>query len=260
MQKHHFTRPIAIIAAVSGEVRKLKDNIIRSEEGNLGNGKYILGKFRSKDILIIQSGAGISRAKSAGSEMVNRFSPRIIISTGSCGALEKGIRKGDIVIGSEIAFKRGGISEKGGNDIDLFYTESQISNRVYSLFKKLSFPVWQGRILSIGKFIHLADTKEMLRRRYKAIAVEMESGGIAQIARDKRLPFIAVKVVSDELRGRLADYNKLADSNGNLIMKRVLPYFIVNPFELYRAIRFALDLQRSYAKLYEVQEKMLEVI
>lgn len=260
MRKSHSSRPIAIITAIDGEVKKLRESIVRIEQGNIGGGKYLLGKFRSKDVLIIQSGAGISRAKSAGLEVVNRFLPRIMISTGSCGALEEGLRKEDVVIGSEIVFKRGGISDKGGNDTDIFCPDSQAREKVYSLLKNSSFSVWQGRILSIGKFIYQRKTKEMLREQYNVIAVEMESGGVAQIAREKGLPFIAVKVVSDELRGRLIDYNKLADSNGNLIIKKVIPYFFIRPWEIFLAFKFYLDLQRTYNRLYEVQEKILEVV
>lgn len=260
MQQLHSSRPITIIAAVEGEVKKLKERILPIEQGNIGNGKYLLGKFLSKDVLIIQSGAGISRAKSVVSKVFDNFLPRIMISTGSCGALIESLRKEDVVIGSEIVFKRGGISGKGDNDTESFCPEIKLTEKVYRLLKDSSLSVWQGKILSIGKFIYQRETKKMLSQRYNVIAVEMECGGIAQIAREKGLPFIAVKVVSDELRGKLLDYNRLADFNGNLIIEKALPFFFLRPWEIFWALKFYLDLQRTYNRLYIVLEKILEVI
>jgi adenosylhomocysteine nucleosidase len=255
------SQPIGIIVAVQGEVENLKKQVLHGERGTIGKGNYLRGKYRQKDLVIAQSGAGISRARSVALEMVEKFSPRIILSSGSCGGLKEGINKGEVVIGEEIIFKHGGISSERENaDNEVFYPENHLNEKIYSLLKESHFTVHKGKILSIGRFIYQTKTKEMLRDRFNTIAVEMDSGGIAQVAKQKGLPFIAVRVVSDELRGKLVDYNRLADYNGNLVFKKIIPYFFKRPWEAFWAIRFNWDLRQVYNILYKVQEKIIEVI
>ena len=261
MIKPEYSQPIGIIAAVEGEIKELKKNVFKIEEGNIGKGSYLRGKLKGKELLIARSGAGISKAKSLAMEMVDTFSPRIIISTGSCGALQKQINRGDVIIGDEILFKQDGIAESERNDIESFLPDRAVNKKVYDYLQGSSHSsVHLGRIISIGKFIYQKKTKEELYNRYKAIAVEMESGGIAQVAKEKGVPFIAVKVVSDDLRGKLVDYNKVADYNGNLVLNKIIPYFLLKPWEALWAVKFYFTLQRVYKKLYELQENMVEVI
>jgi len=261
MIKPEYRQPIGIIAAVEGEVKELKKNTLKIEEGNIGKRTYLRGKIKGKELVIAKSGAGISKAKSLATEMVDKFSPRVIISTGSCGALQEQINTEDVIIGDEILFKQGGISEGERNYIETFLPDEVINKKVYDYLKGSShFSVHLGRIISINKFIYQKKTKEELYNRYTAIAVEMESGGIAQVAKEKGIPFIAAKVVSDDLRGKLADYNKIADYNGNLVLKKMAPYFLTKPWETLWAVKFYFDLQRVYKKLYELQNIMLEVI
>lgn len=104
--------PIIIIAAVEGEVKHLKKQVEEAEKGKIGRGNYLWGKYKGKELIIAEAGAGISRARSATIEMAEKFSPRVIISTGSCGALKEGLNIEDVVIGDEIIHKQGGISER----------------------------------------------------------------------------------------------------------------------------------------------------
>jgi len=261
MIKPEYSHPIGIIAAVEGEIKELKKNVFKIEEGNIGKGTYLRGRLKGKELVIARSGAGISKANFLATEMVDTFSPRIIISTGSCGALQEQINREDVIIGDEILFKRGGIAEGERNYIETFLPDRAVNKKVYDYLKGSSHSsVHLGRIISINKFIYQKKTKEELYHRYKAIAVEMESGGIAQVAKEKGVPFIAVKVVSDDLRGKLVDYNKVADYNGNLVLKKMVPYFLTKPWEALWAVKFYFALQRVYKKLYELQNIMLEVI
>lgn len=150
--------------------------------------------------------------------------------------------------------------QRENEDIEVFNPGNTLNEKVCAQLKRSSFCIHRGRLLSIGKFIFQKKTKEMLGVRFNAIAVEMESSGVAQAAKESGVPFIAIKVISDDLRGGLVNYNKLVDYNGNLVVRKIIPYFLAKPREIIWAIRFYRDLNRVYDKLFEVQDKIIEVI
>jgi len=253
-------RPIGIIAAVEGEVRYLKKKVLAVEEGRIERTAFIRGRYKEKELVVGEAGVGISRASSFALEMVQRFSPKILISTGSCGAVKEDLSKGDIIIADEIILKRNGIAHFEDGEKEVFYPDRELKEKVYAALKGSSFPVYQGNILSTDRFIYQKNTKEKIRTIFDVIAVEMESGGVAKVAKKLNLPFIAVRIVSDVFSESLVRYNKLVDGNGKLNWRKAAPYFFSKPWESFWAIRFHHDLYRIYKKLWEVQEKMLEVI
>lgn len=111
-------------------------------------------------VALVRSGIGKEKAASAAEKTVNCFRPEFLISAGLCGALIEELKVGDIVV-------------------------SDLSD---------------GKIFCSEKILFGYEEKLAAHRQHKAIAVDMESEGVASVAKKHGIPFIAVKAVSDGMK------------------------------------------------------------
>lgn len=251
---------IVIIGAQEGELKRFYNKIYQIDRGEIGSSKYLAVSYKSCNLIVVNAGIGIERAKKVTSRIIDKFCPRIIISIGSCGALDKTIKRYSVVIGSEIFLKKRGIFDRNDSGIEIFYPEINLCNHLFNLVKEFYPNIYLGRILSVKKFIHKKETKQLLNQRYKALVVEMESGGVAQVASKKGIPFLVVKVVSDESKDRLLDYSKITDSKGGLLFRKVFISILLRPWEIVTVLRFSYNLKKAYKRLYLVMEKILNYL
>jgi uridine phosphorylase len=122
-----------------------------------------------------------------------------IVSTGFCGALDRGLGVGDIVVSGE------GVRSPR--------------------------PFARGEILSSDRVAVTAEEKRTLRERTGAVAVEMESAAVAEKARERGLPFRCIKVVSDAAQEDMPlDFNLYRDAAGRFSRSRIALAAMRRPF------------------------------
>src|SRR5262249_27948121 len=118
--------------------------------------------------------------------LIDGHSPAWIISTGFSGALQSGMKVGDIVAASSIV-------DGGGTElaIDL----NMPANPAAGLHV--------GRLLTVDRMVRTVAEKKELAERHGAIAVDMESLAVAQVCKEAKTRFLAVRVISDDLSSDL---------------------------------------------------------
>jgi adenosylhomocysteine nucleosidase len=95
-----------------------------------------------------------------------------------------------------------------------------------------------GRLLTSAKAVSTEADKALLFRQTRAEAVDMESLAIAEVARDRGLPFIAVRVIVDTASDTLPRaVTAAADNEGHLRIGRLLGALARTPGELPALIR-----------------------
>jgi nucleoside phosphorylase len=101
-------------------------------------------------------------------------------------------------------------------------------------------PLVQGRLLTSSKAVGSLAEKATLFREKGAVAVDMESLAIAEVARTRELPFIAVRVIVDSAGDALPEaVTAAADSEGHLQIWRLLGALARSPADLAPLIRLA---------------------
>jgi adenosylhomocysteine nucleosidase len=63
--------------------------------------------------------------------------------------------------------------------------------------------LYVGRILTADEMVRTAQRKQQLADQHQAIAVDMESLAVAQIARDRQKNFMAIRAISDDMSADL---------------------------------------------------------
>ena len=177
--------------------------------GLLFNRKYINKRMFSattmqdggKDVLVTLSGIGKVNAAICAKKMIERGVMNII-STGVAGAADINLMIGDIVVGNSYCYHDVWCGEPNKN--------GQIQG-MPAVFPS-SFGQWIDK-LSSNDSIHLGtiatgdwfvqtkekmeDIKKYLPDVYNLVAVDMESAAIAQVCYNENVPFMSIRIISD---------------------------------------------------------------
>jgi adenosylhomocysteine nucleosidase len=60
-----------------------------------------------------------------------------------------------------------------------------------------------GRLLTVDQLVRLPDEKRSLGQQHAALALDMESLAVALACRERRVPFLGIRVISDEVDEQL---------------------------------------------------------
>jgi adenosylhomocysteine nucleosidase len=136
------------------------------------------GGLHGRRLVVVESGIGAEAAGRAAQALVLGHEPGWIISAGFAGGLREGVAKGDIVLASQIV-------DTAGRQFDI------------DVKLEASAHLHVGRLLTVDRIIEKPAEKRALGERYGALAVDMESIAVAEVCRQDKVRFLAVRVVSD---------------------------------------------------------------
>ncbi len=132
--------------------------------------------------------------------LIENFHPDAVINTGIAGGTGGGAGVLDVVIGREVAYHD--VWCGPGNAPGQVQGHPERYEGATALFDIRSLcadpNVKIGLIASGDKFVSTpGDLEAVLRVQPEAVAVDMESGAIAQVCHLRNVPFLAIRVVSD---------------------------------------------------------------
>lgn len=177
---------VGIVHATAMEVAPFLDRCQRVRKYTGGNLVFRGGLLGDIRIALAESGMGPRLAKLATQTLIDGHSPAWIISAGFSGALESGMRVGDIVVGNSV--------------VDASGTELAIDLKMQADPAK---GLHVGRLLTVDRIVRTVAEKKSLAEQHAAIAVDMESLAVAQVCHAQKIRFLAVRVISDDLSADL---------------------------------------------------------
>ncbi|MEX0979384.1 MAG: hypothetical protein WDZ48_11050, partial [Pirellulales bacterium] len=146
------------------------------------------GGLDGRRIVIIESGVGRQRASKATEALIVGHRPLWIVSAGFAGGLDDRLKQGDILMADSIA-------DTGTKQLAIDFklsADSQTSPRVHV-----------GRLLTVEKVIRDPAEKRELGKRHGALAVDMESIGVAEVCKTEKVRFLSVRVIIDTVERAL---------------------------------------------------------
>jgi len=133
-------------------------------------------------IAVVESGLGYARARQAALSLVEAHTPEWILSCGFSGALQPTMQLGHIAVASSIV-------DQHGQELTLSSPFPADPDR----------GLFVGRLLTSDAMVRTVAEKKSLAEQYSAIAVDMESLAVAQVAQQKKLGCMAIRVISDDM-------------------------------------------------------------
>ncbi len=185
---------------MQSELDMLLNEMVNIDLHIINGFRYHTGMIGDNQVIATQCGIGKVNGAVGALTLIDTFAPDAIINTGIAGGTGNGAGVLDVVIGTEVAYhdvwcgpgnapgQVQGLPERFAGATELFGTDRLKTDH------KVKF----GLIASGDKFITTpADLEALMAVQPSAIAIDMESGAIAQVCHIKNVPFLAVRVVSD---------------------------------------------------------------
>jgi adenosylhomocysteine nucleosidase len=216
---------------------------LRSEARHLG---HTLSRHPHLDalpdgLLLAVTGIGCAAA-AAGAQRLVGSGAAGLVSFGLAGGLDPALPAGTIFLPSEIAAQDGA----------LLSTDATWRARVRAALNGRA-PIDAGRLVTTRHPVAVVAEKAALFQASGARAVDMESFGVAEVARSCGVPFIAVRVIVDAAEETLPQAVIAAtDAAGHTSLLQLLGQLARRPRELRSLVRLAHGYHRANRSLAAV--------
>ncbi len=254
--EHPSPRPYLVLYAFDSEGKLIGEQMaVRRIEKHLGR-PVMVGRIFGKDVVLAESGFGMTNAAMTLQKMIDVYNPRGVIMTGIAGSLDSTVHIGDIVVCQEwIEHDYGYVGNDGFEPTALWvYLPDEdslrqtsgfpVDNAMLSVAERLSNSALDlGKIdsrqpqllvggvgVSGNAFIDSKEKREWLSQQFGALITDMESAAVAQVCTVNGLPFIVFRSASDLAGGsgsetaqnELNEFFKIAAGNSSKVVIRFL--------------------------------------
>ncbi len=189
---------IGIIVAMRKELDLLLPLLHNSEQSRMSGFEFHRGTVGVHDVMVMQCGIGKVNAAMGTLMLVNHFDPNYVINSGVAGGSDMSVKVMDVVAGARVAYHDvwcGPESELGRVQGLPLYFEG--ASALLNLIPDRP-EIHKGLICSGDQFIDRKEDVDRIKGNFPdALAVDMESGAIAQVCHQCGVPFLALRVISD---------------------------------------------------------------
>jgi adenosylhomocysteine nucleosidase len=211
-------KPIGIVSALAAEARTLGPAARYSAE---------LRRLADGALLAV-SGMGAGAAAAAGRRLV-LAGAGALASFGMAGGLDPALICGAVLLPEEVVTRDG---------TAVLCTAGEWRQRLRAALP-VSCVAAGGRLLTSDVPLGSTSAKAVAWRESRAVAVDMESAAIAQVARQAGLPFIALRVIVDTASDQLPAAVIAASAGGQLRVGRLLARLLRTPGDVGGLIRLS---------------------
>lgn len=195
-------KKIAIIAAMSDEIAELKKLLSNIKESEKEGIEFITGDLGDKEIILMKSGIGKVCAAVKTTEMINIFKPDCVINSGVAGGIGDEVEQMDVVAGVETVYNDVWCLEPNQfgqvQDFPARFSGSPALLGKLNSGDNDGIKVHKGLICSGDRFIAGVEEAKNIRKLFAdGLAVDMESCAVAQVCYMKNMPFLSLRIISD---------------------------------------------------------------
>lgn len=218
-------RPIVIEGAMNTEtevlIRALKNPVVYREM----NYMFVAGTYKDYPVVVVRTEIGVANAAASTALAIKKFNPCAVINQGTAGGHDPALKIGDIVIGErsfDNSAYRSAYSAAGAG-IDLTkqenlgtyaydaatkkfqaYTEYLADPTLLRVAKSVAdanknFNVTTGVIGTGNTWYECVDYINFLHDKYGSSCEEMETNVAAQVCQNAGVPFIGIRVLSNNV-------------------------------------------------------------
>ena len=241
---------IALLVALEREASGLRKRLALTPKEAVGlDGPVYTGRYRGCSLLLAQVGMGRRRAEAGAEAVLARYRVGVVISIGFSGALVERLQVGDLVLASELR----GIAGPGGGEIEptVYRADPGLLRAAADALRATPLRVASGPTVTTPGIVATPAEKRELARRTGALAVDMESYWLARAASARRIPFLALRAISDGQGDFVPPLTPIVDADGGLRIGRLAAFLIRKPGNLAALMQLARNAGRARRALTE---------
>lgn len=191
------------------------------------------------------SGAGLNNAKGA-AELLVRNGVRHLVSWGCAAGLSAELVSGDLVIATQVI---GNLKH---------YLADQHCNTLLQQHLAEQATIRLGALYSSATLVGSSHDKQRIHYDTQAIALDMESAAVAEVALTAGLSFSVIRSIADPANLDLPIAVSYAlNENGKVEMPKLLFYLLLHPWELKSLLRLGLHFQAARNTLKKIARILL---
>jgi adenosylhomocysteine nucleosidase len=244
---------IGLVIAMPEEVRPIVRRIGRFRKERLGGFPLYRCQLDGREICLIRSGMGSSKAAAAALSLIAALRPDQIISAGFGGAVRKGLETGDIVVAGQV------VSLTDGKFSDAAAIENgPVLTSLRACLEGRGLRIEDGCIVTTSSIVRKDEVSRMLPEGLMNPVLDMETSAVAEAAACHGIPLVAVRAISDPAEEELLfSIEDLCDRELNIRIGRVILTMLRNPRVLRQMLRLARNAKVCGNNLAVVLERVI---
>jgi len=245
------------MAAMKEEAALIKGRMKISDRLAFGHAKGFLGTWLGRQVLVVQSGVGKKRARDVFEKVLETYSPALTISCGLAGGLQTDLKLGDVLIADtviDVAYRANDKDYAINTGLPLNAIEIFKAKEMSSAF---SFAVHSGPLITSDEAVCIPEGKKELGIRSAALGVDMETSALLQVANQRSVSLVSIRVISDSVDQELANFAPCFDENGNVSKMKAGWYILTNPSLIPIAVSLKSQIPKAVKNMTEFLEKFI---
>ena len=246
-------RPLLVQGAMKIEVQQLASRLETATEERVGGWVFWRGTVDGYPVIVQKTQKGVANAAAGTAIAIDKYQPAAIINQGTAGGHDPSLHNYDIVVGTtavSIASWRSQFREtgKGSNPLDwrpmdLTAADGTASNDpnarrvakfaadadLLAVARSAAKSYTRGRIVEgvIGSSDMWNDELDLIAKyhtEFGTSAEEMETAPAAQVAKEFHVPFVGIRVISDNVTNGSAYDPKSSEACEEFVLQVVRAY------------------------------------
>jgi adenosylhomocysteine nucleosidase len=271
------TRRIGLVA-VEGEAQPLLAMFQGAARDRQGEVVLHVTDTGNRRLILAEVLQGPVHAALGAQALIARHGARCLICFGSAGALDPSLAQGEVIIGQRAVahdaglflgsrFLPGGVmvrDTKGRIARRRWFDAShELVHEALAVARASDWPARVGTVASGNQAVFASRRRDWLRHTFDALAVDMETAAVAQVAAGHNLPWVAVRAISDAAGDeQIVDYDRLQRTVDDDVAewRRQLArgwYLMSHPFARRRLRRLQQGISLAAMRAAHVVEAML---
>ena len=176
-----FSVDAGFVFALRQEAIGILDRLKRARKTRGDGWTFYTGTINDLSIVVVLSGVGQKNAERATEKLIDVFEPKSVCSAGYAGGLTAWLQQCNLCVPEQV------IRESDGEALDL---SKPIPQKTPPMPGKLT-------LITVNDVVETPEQKRTLNERTGAELVDMETFVVADVCRNRKLPFFSFRVVLD---------------------------------------------------------------
>jgi adenosylhomocysteine nucleosidase len=160
-------------------------------------GSVWYGTLYGHDIVLMCGGIGPQRATQAAAWLVHHYALRGMLSVGFAGGLQTHLATGDAILATKVLAHFGSLATRDVSAAQAIVPYADWLHIATVAAAQAGLVSYRGLVWSVDTMLAHATAKQCLGQQSGALAVDMESYSIGQVATQAHLPFGMLRTIFD---------------------------------------------------------------
>ena len=215
---------IGLIGAFDEEVEKFIETFqLKEEEDSIWN--IYLGEYKGKQLVVCRSGIGKVNSGAMTQYLIDHFHVDLIINSGCAGSLLSKVKIMDVILSNYVTyhdFQPTRVMEYSVPEQGKVTASTKLIHVAEEALAKIEVKNYYIAPIASGDcFVTDANMRDRIYTATGAYAVDMESASIGHICKLNRIPFLAVRTISDFSDGQ-EDFEVIAAYKSSQLVKTMI--------------------------------------